>query len=129
MLAHVVQLLQSRQFSIKSMGTRMLPLLQPSDTVTIRRIRFEKIDVNDLLMVKKKTNIFVHRVIYKNQSYCITKGDSNYLSDGRISPRQIVGKVYQVKREGQVFTPVLSKPSVYFLTLVLYSCTHYILFE
>jgi len=96
-----------REFHLKSTGSSMLPILHPQDVLYFKRIDFRRVQINDLAMVKKGGRVFTHRVIYKsaNRSYLITKGDHNITSDGKIYPQQIIGRVYQVKRQGQIFNP------------------------
>jgi signal peptidase I len=105
-----------RFFPLKSQGQSMWPILQEGDIVYFKKIPFSKIKVNDLIVFQKKNQIICHRVIYKTQKYIITKGDNSSKSDGKIYPKQILGKVYQVKRNGQIFKPE---------TLYLIQSTHY----
>lgn len=100
----------------------MLPILKSDDFLYFKKTTFPQIGINDLLLVKKERKIFTHRVIYKSiwpsvtKPYLITKGDNNLESDGKICPRQIIAKVTQVKRNGQVFNP----ESLYLLQSTLY---------
>jgi len=110
------KLLQLKKIPLKSQGQSMLPILQPNDTVYFKKIPFPKIKINDLIVFKKKNQLITHRVIYKTKKYLITKGDNNPNSDGKIYPKQILGKVYQIKRNGQIFKPE---------TLYLIQSTHY----
>jgi len=99
------KLLDKKNLPLKSIGFSMLPLLQPNDTVYFKKTHFLKIKVNDLIVFKKKNQLITHRVIYKTKKYLITKGDNNPNYDGRIYPKQILGKVYQIKRNNQIFKP------------------------
>jgi len=87
---------------MKAVGTSMLPLLQPEDIIQYRKVAFENIRENDILLVKKKSLMFTHRVIYKTPTYLVTKGDNNILSDGNIYPRHILAKAYQIKRKNMI---------------------------
>lgn len=94
----------------------MLPFLRSGDILFLRKIKFQQVKINDLIMVKKGTNIFSHRVIYKNVSYLITKGDNNPQSDGKILPKQMIWKVYQIKRNGHI----INLENFYLLQSTLY---------
>lgn len=122
MINKLVSILKTKKyFSLKSQGTSMLPILRPDDVVYFRKISFHKIKLNDFLVIKKRETIFTHRVIYKGLTLIVTKGDNNLLSDGKIYPRQIIGKVYQVKRNGKIFNPedpYLIQSSLYFTEIV-----------
>jgi len=108
-------------FSLQADGESMLPLLHPKDLVNYQRIGFSKIKTNDLIFILKNNLAFTHRVIYKTDKYLITKGDNNIKSDGKIYPRQIIGKVTSVKRQNKIFDPemlYLIQSSLYFKEIV-----------
>ncbi len=111
--------LQSKSFSLKAEGNSMLPILHSGDVVYFRKPPFKKIKVNNLVLIRKDNKLFTHRAIYKNDkksNFLITKGDNNPESDGKIYPRQIIGKVVKVKREGKEFDP----NNIYLLQSSLY---------
>lgn len=113
----LISLIKFQQsLTLKSQGKSMLPILYEDDILYFKKTSFSKIKINDLIVFQKKNKIICHRVIYKTQKYIITKGDNNPKSDGKIYLRQILGKVYQVKRNGQIFKPE---------TLYLIQSTHY----
>lgn len=104
-------------YKIKTFGFSMAPLLHDQDIVYIRKIKFSQIKINDIITVQKNKALFTHRVIYVGESFIITKGDNNLVSDGKIFPRQIKGIVYKVKRSDQKFTPediYLQQSTLYF---------------
>lgn len=90
-------------FSLRSEGASMRPILYPGDVVFYRKTSFSRCKVNDIVLIKKKEDIFVHRIIYLTSTYCVTKGDNNSNSDGKILPREIVAKAVQAKRRGRIF--------------------------
>ena len=112
----ITQLLSLGKIPLKSQGQSMLPILHPNDIVYFKKIPFSKIKVDDLIVFKKKNQLITHRVIYKTKKYLIAKGDNNPNFDDKIYPQQILGKVYQIKRDGQIFKPE---------TLYLIQSTHY----
>jgi signal peptidase I len=103
-------------FPLKSQGQSMRPILFDNDIVYFKKTAFSKIKVNDLVVFYQKKKIICHRVIYKTDKYLITKGDNTLSADGKIYPKQILGRVYQIKRNGQFFDPQ---------TLYLIQSTHY----
>ncbi|GIW65469.1 MAG: hypothetical protein KatS3mg093_448 [Candidatus Parcubacteria bacterium] len=105
-----------KSFPLKSQGKSMWPILQENDIIYFKKTSFFKIAVNDLIVFRKKRRIICHRVIYKRKSFVITKGDNSFKNDGKIYKRQILGRVYQVKRNGRFFNPE---------TLYLIQSTHY----
>jgi len=98
----------------------MMPILKDQDRVSFEKINFKNTKTNQLLLIKKK-DYFVHRVIYKTNKYLVAKGDNNLRSDGKIYPHQIVGRVLQIKRDGQIINPeslYLIQSTVYFQEIV-----------
>jgi len=79
----------------------MHPLLFNNDQCYIEPKK--KLLVNDLILLKKSNKLLIHRLIYKNKNYFVSKGDNNLQSDGKIYPNQIIGKVAKIKRKGKSF--------------------------
>lgn len=95
----------------------MLPLFESNDMVIFKKIRLYNINVGDIIVFQKNKKLIIHRAIFKTTKYLITKGDNNFDSDGKVYPRQIIGKVYKVKRGGHEFSPdnlYLIQSSIYF---------------
>lgn len=99
-MSFVSQIITKNKFTIKCSGSSMKPIFQNNDILYFNKIPFPQIRGNHILMIRKNRKLFVHRVIYKNQQYIITKGDNNLKSDGKIFSRQIIGKVMSIKRGG-----------------------------
>jgi len=115
------QLIKSHQIPLKSSGISMEPIFHENDVLYFKKIAFKSIKVNDIVSIKKGKQLISHRVIYKTNKYLVTKGDNNPISDGKIFPKQIIGKVYQVKRKGQIFDPeqlYLLQSTLYFQEIV-----------
>ncbi len=92
-------------FKTKVEGNSMFPLFHAGDTLFFEPISFGKLKTDSIVMIEKNGKRFVHRIIYKTNSFVITKGDNNLSSDGKIYPRQILGKVIECKRAGRMFFP------------------------
>lgn len=82
----------------------MEPLLYNDDIIYFKRINAKQIKINDIVLINKQ-QLFIHRVIYKNNQYLVTKGDNNHLSDGKIKPNQVLGQVVKIKRGKNVYKP------------------------
>ena len=83
----------------------MLPLIRDRDWLQIKPTPFFQIKLNDIVAVWDKKQLVAHRVIYKTKRYLVTKGDNNNQSDGQIRPDQVVGRVINIKRHQNSFTP------------------------
>lgn len=121
-MASLLSKIKNKQkFRLLTEGLSMTPLLEPDDIVYFKKVSFSAIDSHNLVVIKQNSNLFTHRVIYKASNYLVTRGDNNLQSDGKIYPHQIVGKVYQVKRNGKIFNPedfYLLQSTLYFQEIV-----------
>lgn len=89
----------------KTFGMSMQPLLLNGDHVYFKKISWDHIRVNDIVVVDKGNFTVTHRVVYKSDTYLITKGDANKYTDGKIQKDGVIGKVERVKRNGTWFNP------------------------
>lgn len=107
---------------IKTFGSSMAPFFKDGDVLEIKKTLFSSLKVNDFVTFKKSGRYITHRVIYKSaKGFIITKGDQNIKSDGKIYPRQMLGKVVQVKRGSKSFETehlYLIQSSLYFQEIV-----------
>ncbi len=106
---------------LKTFGNSMYPLLLDGDILYLKKIPFKRIKTNDIITVKNGNTYFTHRVIYKGKDYVITKGDNNHTSDKRVSAKNILGIVENVKRGKEIFSPeslYLMQSSLYFLEII-----------
>lgn len=106
---------------MKTFGDSMYPLLHDSDVVYLKKTAFSRLKVNDIICFKKYGTLQTHRIIYKTDTYVITKGDNNLKADGKVHERQIIGRVFQVKRGSEIFDPeelYLVQSSLYFKEIV-----------
>lgn len=86
---------------IKATGVSMYPIIRENDLLYLKKIKFAQIQTNDILAIYKNKKQIAHRVIYIRRNYLVTRGDNNFLSDGKINNKQILGKVTHLKRNGQ----------------------------
>ncbi len=99
----------------------MYPLLQDGDVLDIRKVKFNAVEINDILCVRKNQATFTHRVIYKKDNYLILKGDTNLVSDGKIYEKNVIGKVAGVIRNGNNLDPedlYLIQSSIYLKEII-----------
>src|SRR3989344_5401953 len=109
-----------KNLTIKTFGNSMLPFLADGDILNIKKITFQKIQINNLITFKYKSKFITHRIIYKNvnnkNAFFITKGDNNPIADYKIYPKQIIGKVESIKRNNRT----LNITDLYFFQSTLY---------
>lgn len=91
-----------RYFPIESEGNSMIPVIRSGDAVYFKKVNNNNFRADDIVLINKRDKLFTHRIIYKNKNFIVAKGDNNYQSDGIIYPKQIIGRVCNLKRKGQV---------------------------
>src|SRR3989344_7102498 len=92
-----------KRLRLKVSGNSMLPLLRNDDLLFIQRSVPNKLRINDILLMKTRSQFKIHRLIYAANKYLITKGDNNLKFDGIVKYNNILGKVYKVKRRNNFF--------------------------
>lgn len=85
-------------------GNSMVPLLKESDLVYAKPYKKNEVDINDIILYKSNNKYVTHRVVYKKRNTIITKGDNNHRADSPIQRRQIIGRVYKVRRNEKDIT-------------------------
>lgn len=83
----------------------MAPIFVNNDILYYKKIAFKNIKTNDIVIVRKHQKYFTHRVIYTSGKYIVTKGDNNLHNDGKVYEKQVIGRVYKIKRKDHFFAP------------------------
>jgi len=85
-------------------GNSMFPVLKDDDVITTEYTPLKKIQINDIIAIRKGGGIVIHRVVYKSsgKSWVIyTHGDNNDFIDQGSHLKDIIGKVAAVNRNGK----------------------------
>lgn len=112
---------------IKTYGNSMVPFLMDGDVVYLKKVPFAEIKVDDIITFRRSNIYITHRVIYRNpplskKKFVITKGDSNFYPDKKISSSEYIGKVTQIKRGRATLNPqslYIIQSSHYFSEIIL----------
>jgi len=78
----------------------------------------EDYDVGDIVTYQSGDDYITHRVISKNDSYIITKGDANNTNDNPIDKKLVLGKVIKIMPKVGVWKKVILTPKVIVLILL-----------
>lgn len=81
----------------------MLPILREGDVVFLKNISFKYIKLNDIICVKKNGILFTHKVVYKCETFLVSKGNNSLQSDGKVYPRNILGIARKFQRKNEIF--------------------------
>ena len=87
---------------IKVQGQSMYPYLKPFDEVGLIKVPRDKVRIGDVVVYFDSMSkiMTIHRVVGKNKTYLIVKGDNNWKIDNeqiKSNNVLIVDKIYKVK--------------------------------
>jgi hypothetical protein len=90
--------------SMRVHGTSMLPWVRPGSVALIRQISIENVRCGDMVLFRRDTHLFVHRIVEKRGSLetaqLFSKGDAHPTSDGPMGQGQLLGRVVRIYRDG-----------------------------
>ena len=86
-------------------GRSMLPTIWPGDTLMIKRTTGNDVAEGDIVWFRRGDRFVVHRVVKKNTSTIMTRGDAMPQPDPPVSGRDLFGKVAFIMRNGKCIAP------------------------
>jgi hypothetical protein len=93
------------RISLRVHGTSMQPWVRPKDIALIRRISIENVRCGDVVLFRRESHLFVHRIVEKRGSLdaarLFTKGDAHPSSDGVVQEQELLGRVMRIYRHGR----------------------------
>jgi signal peptidase I len=93
------------RISLRVHGTSMLPWVRPKDIALIRQISMENVRCGDVVLFRRESRLFVHRIVEKrgslDASQLFSKGDAHPTSDGVVQEQELLGRVMRIYRHGQ----------------------------
>jgi len=93
-----------KTFQIKAQGNSMYPILRSGDYLEYEAVRYEKLQINNIVLILEKDTLITHRLIYKKKASCITRGDNNKAADVEIKKDHVIGRVTRFRRKGKWFS-------------------------
>lgn len=104
-IAELIQDAFSRDqtITIPVTGTSMMPLLRPSDAVTLQAVDLETIQRGDILLYRRSDGAYVlHRVVEINTDTMDFCGDNQVDIEEKVSKSQILAQVIAYEKDGIV---------------------------
>ncbi|MBP1676414.1 MAG: transporter related protein [Bacteroidetes bacterium] len=92
-----------RHLKIKMTGYSMFPTFKAGDYGIVEKCHIDEIHRGDIIVFRKKNGYVAHRLIQKNESTLITKGDFNYQYDPKVSVSELWGKITSYERAGKTY--------------------------
>jgi signal peptidase I len=91
--------------SLRVQGASMLPWVRPGDIANIRRVSADTIRCGDVVLFRRKSQLFVHRIIEKRgargAAQFRAKGDAHPTCDGMVEQQELLGRVARIYRRGR----------------------------
>jgi signal peptidase I len=91
--------------SLRVQGSSMLPWVRPGDIANIRRVSADTIRCGDVVLFRRKSQLFVHRIIEKRgeagAAQFRAKGDAHPTCDGLLEQQELLGRVVRIYRGGR----------------------------
>jgi len=95
---------------LKAFGTSMLPTIWPGDALVIKGMPSDRFASGDVVLVDTGQGIRVHRLVQKDGSHWITRGDAMPQNDPAVRCEDVLGKVLEIHRHEQTIAPDSSLP-------------------
>jgi signal peptidase I len=93
------------RISLRVQGTSMLPWVRPGDIANIQRVSADAIRRGDVVLFRRKSQLFVHRIIEKRgargAAQFRAKGDAHPTCDGVVEQQELLGRVVRLYRLGR----------------------------
>ncbi len=75
----------------------MWPQLKVNDLILMKGISGEEAKVGQIIIYKNAQGFTIHRLIRRQGSMLITKGDANNSEDAPVNPKDVVGRMVYIK--------------------------------
>lgn len=95
-------------------GNSMSPFIKDGESVEVERA--ERIRIGDVVLLRRKKEFLLHRVIFLSKNFVITKGDKSPFIDPPFERKDIIGRVRREEGIMKIFRTFLS---FLFITLSL----------
>jgi len=90
---------------LRAFGTSMLPSIWPGDILSIEPKPEQEIVPGDIVLIARRSRFFVHRLIEKQDSRCVTRGDSLPHNDDPVNSSEMLGRVSLIHKNNRTIIP------------------------
>jgi signal peptidase I len=95
---------------LRAFGTSMLPSIWPGDILSVEPKTEQEIVPGDIVLVAKRNRFFIHRLIEKQDSRWITRGDSLPDNDDPVNSCDVLGRVSLIHKNNTMTVPSQRRP-------------------
>lgn len=90
---------------LQALGTSMLPTIWPGDVLDIERKSSDEMVPGAIVLLTRQRRFFIHRLIEKQDSHWITRGDALSQNDVPAVSAQVLGRVSIIHRRNRAISP------------------------
>jgi hypothetical protein len=88
--------------TLRAYGGSMAPAIQPGDLLHVERRLPLEVLRGEVILFEREGRLFAHRVVRRSLSGVLqTRGDAHLRRDPAIAPRQLLGVVIRLTRDGR----------------------------
>ncbi len=95
---------------LQAFGTSMLPSIWPGDILSVEPKSQQEFVAGDIVLVARRNRFFIHRLIEKHDSRCITRGDSLPHNDDPADACDVLGRVSLIHKKNRTIVPNQRRP-------------------
>lgn len=95
---------------LRALGSSMLPSIWPGDILTIEKVSAENIHPGSIVFTCHDSQATIHRLLRKDGTRCITRGDSMPQNDPPLVVSGILGRVSEIQRGSSTWEPQRTLP-------------------
>jgi Peptidase S24-like len=96
-------LISGHTLRLRAFGTSMLPSIWPGDILSVEPKPEQEIVAGDIVLVARRNRFFIHRLIEKQVSRWITRGDSLPHNDDPVNSSEVLGSISLIhKKNGTI---------------------------
>lgn len=95
----------SGKLRLQAFGTSMAPCIWPGEVLTVQAMRANDLHIGDVVLFARNHRFFIHRIVARQGSSWITRGDAVPQNDPPVPIAEILGKVVGIERNGRVVPP------------------------
>ena len=89
---------RDREVKLKVFGKSMGSVLPSGTKAEIFPAEFEELKNGDIVLIKSRGELALHWLVFKAKSWGLTWGGGNLFFDGRIAPKNFLGRLKKNKR-------------------------------
>lgn len=96
-----------RELRLRVTSSGALPAIWPGDILSTRPCVTAEAGLGDIVLFTRHSRLFAHRVISRSGECLVTRGDGVPEPDPPVQPCELIGRVFEIVRQGKTLRPRL----------------------